>query len=81
MPVYPKTVLQEYGISRKRYAVFLYPENPAIVAGLKKGFADEKIKNKGIRSNEICACRDRRPRRSKRNGSSKCLFEQNYVRV
>ena len=40
-----------------------------------------KIKNKGIRSNEICVCRDRRPRRSKRNGSSKCLFEQNYVRV
>ena len=31
-------------------------------AWFNKGYADEKIKNKGIRSNEMCACRDRRSR-------------------
>ena len=42
---------------------FLCHENPA--RGSKEAIAGEKIKNKGIRRNEMCACRDRRPRRSK----------------
>ena len=49
--------------------------------GSKEAIAGEKIKNKGISRNEMCACRDRRPRRSKRNESSICLFVQNYVRA
>ena len=46
-------------------------ENPAIVAGFNKGFADEKKKNKELRKTKERVCRDRRPRLSKKSKGQK----------
>jgi len=61
---------------------FLYPENPAIVAGLHIGYADEKKKNEELRKTKERVCRDRRPRLSKKaKGKSKVLVWRIGIKI
>ena len=64
----PSSRRKAYGSRPFTGDIYCIPKTTRSSRGSKEAIAGEKIKNKGIRSNEICACRDRRPRRSESNG-------------
>ena len=62
----------------ERFPLFLYPEPPAIVAGIYVGFAD---KQKNINKMNKIDSRDRRPRLSENNGISFVIGERINLKI